>query len=222
MTFPFPFYRGPSTVPLANPTTLANFASSSVNTATPTTTTSAAIIAGQTVVIVVSLNPTANVTVSSVSDGTNSYTKATSVYRTAGQGIEIWYKTSATAVGSGATITISLTGSTGAGGVVQIQALQFQGATALDVVATNSGIGATFTATTATLAQAAEMAIGASLNFSVAPYVVGTGFTNLITNTTAGSSAVDYKITSSTTAIAFNPTWTGAAGGMCVAVATFK
>jgi hypothetical protein len=74
--------------------------------------TTAAIVGGNLVVVaVVTSNSGTTRTVSSISDGTNTYSKAAS-FSSNGADIELWYIANAVALGSGATITIHLSGST--------------------------------------------------------------------------------------------------------------
>jgi hypothetical protein len=74
--------------------------------------TTAAIVAGNLVVVAIASNnsPSSFRTVSSISDGTNTYSKAFS-FGSSATGVELWYVANALAVSSGATIAIHLSGS---------------------------------------------------------------------------------------------------------------
>lgn len=177
---------------------------------------------------VVSNSPT-NVTVSSVNDGTNAYTlakriqDASNIYNN-----ELWYKANAAAVGSSATITITFSATTNNNGCAA-QAAHAKGysATPLDVTASQSATTATPSVTTATLAQAAELAYGSSYITSTGstPYTEASGFTN-ISNALAvgngnGNVSNAYRLTAATTAVTYAPTW-NALNLTNTLIATFK
>lgn len=201
------------------------------NNSSITLTTTNAILAGDLVVVVVALNDTSSPTVSSVSDGTNSYTLAKDSGYQGNTDISIWYKQNAAAVGSGATITATY--SAGLGGVSDgagILAARVTGVvltSSLDQ--TQSALAAsasTVTATTGTLAQAIEIAFGGAVCAGgTFTYSGASGFTN-ISDISAiaggnGNAALDYNIVNSTSAISYSPTF-NAAGRICAVVATFK
>lgn len=192
----------------------------------------AAIPGGDLVVLaIVIVNQTAAVTVSSVSDGTNTYSKAVSGNDGAANPVdlEIWYCQNALAVGSGATITATLSGAVTSGFPVAMAAAYVSGVAtsgAADKSATAfDAAGATnVTMTTAALAHASEIAFGATYigSSSTLTETESNGFAN-VNHIVVGSGielALDYVIESSAAAVTYNPTWSQShtVGGV---VATF-
>lgn len=217
---------------IGTPTSLGSNKSEGSPVSNGSMTTTAAIVAGNLVVVVVSLNSNNGITVSSISDGTNSYTKAISFIQSSVSDVEIWYKANASAVGSSATITANFSGSsTGSFCGFAIAAAQITGiatTSPLDQHASNGGTTlSTITATTPSLSQANEIAIGACLDAnSNLTYSGASGFTNLfnISNTSGpdGNTTVDYDIVSSTSAISYSPTWNTTNNRIAAVVATFE
>lgn len=167
VAFPGPGLGGGHGVPIGNPTSFGTGGAATCTT-TATLATTANIVAGNLAVIHVGLFTTNGVTVASVSDGTNTYTKANSSGLVASVAEdEIWYKANASAVSSGATITATFTGASGASCDFGIQTAQVSGvltSSPLDQspagAATNPATS--LTTTTATLAKSNEIAFGAS------------------------------------------------------------
>jgi hypothetical protein len=138
-----------------------------------TTTTTAAIGGGNAAFVFLASGN--NTLVSSVSDGTNSYTKATAG---AGGGVihnETWYVISAAAVSSGATITVTASGSV-AGALAYIIGAQSPGVTAFDSAANTSVTGCT--TSNATAAQQNELAFGFVSGTAGAGYTASTSAAN--------------------------------------------
>jgi hypothetical protein len=194
-----------------------------------TTTTTTNIPAGSLSVIVVGVNSSNSVTVSSVSDGTNSYTSAVTQSQNGGVGqTSLWYVANAKAVASGATITVTFSGNTGAVGQSGIIAAAVSGAmttTPLDKTASGSAASNTVTVASGALTLPSEIIFGGNFeNNSASPtYTTPSGFTNIANVNTGGngSIAMDYQIVSGTSSVSYAPSWsTGSSIGACVA--TFK
>jgi hypothetical protein len=143
-----------------------------------TTTTTASITAGNLAVIALAFSATAAIPVSTVSDGTNSYTRAARA--TSGNfTVDIWYKLAAASVASGATITLT-TASTATANIA-VKAVQASGITAFDVSGTNAACSGG-SITTAALAQMNELAIatgGSTSNIGSGSYSPSARYSNL-------------------------------------------
>ena len=221
----------PGVVPIGTPTVIASFGSGVVNVSSITTTTSAAIVSGDLVIIEVYMNASNAVDVSSISDGTNSYSLAVREDNLAqtGNEVEIWYKANATAVGSGATITVDLSGSTGASSGIAIVGAQVSGvltSSPLDQTAGAQGTtAASLTMTTSSLAKANEIAFGIAAIIGPETYDGASGFNNLTSGETSagnGEAWLDYKVVASMTGVTYAPTWATGSSRVTAAVATFK
>ncbi len=189
-----------------------------------TVTTSAGILAGDLVVILTSgWNAPA---VTSISDGTNSYTKAVAD-TTNGFRVEIWYKENAAAVSSGATVTITY-GSAPTNSLVHVMRVptaKLSGA--LDQTAHTGGTASTNTVTTGALAQTNEVAFGiVTRNNNNSITTESAGFTNIDKQNGAAGLCMNmaYKlINGSLSAVTYAPTTSGSAGDSYgIATATFK
>lgn len=211
-------------MPLGTPTSIGSAASSPAG-STITFTTSADIVSGNLAVIVVGWNANNIITVSSVSDGTNSYTRAIQIiHGTANTGLEIWYKENAAAVSSGATVTATMSGTAG-GANAAISGAQVSGvalSSPLDKTGSAQGTG-NQSCSTGTLSQADEAIFGASITIgSPASYTAASGFTNLSQPNTNGTWVVcDYQIVAATTTVSFAPNFASNASRNCAAVASF-
>lgn len=212
---------------IGTPTSLGSVTSASGNTSSIVITTTAAIAAGNLAVVVIQVPSNTLITVSSVSDGTNSYSLAVAKNDGANFDHEIWYKENASAVASGASITATLSGATTGGNGYGAEAFQVGGivtSSSLDKTATQNAVTATPSVTTAALSQAIEIAIGASFcDGGTRTYTEASGFTNLF-NLTPGTAlrvGVGYQIVASTSAITYAPTFSGANGTQTL-IATFK
>ena len=175
-------------------------------------TTSAAIVAGNLVVIGVGFyieTPT------SVSDGTNTYTAALGLNAGSRYG-SLWYCANVQAVASGATVTISPSGGRGMAAVMA-QVSGVATTTPFDSTGaggTNptSGVSLLPSVTTGTLSQASEIvfAVASYGQSAGAPvYTESANFTNVgIAANTSGNEAfiaLSYDIVSSTSAITYAP-----------------
>jgi hypothetical protein len=196
-------------------------------------TTIAAVYPGDLLVCGITLfsNPTAR-TISSVSDGTNTYVPAVAASTTGGTGAadfdgELWYCANAQAGAYGATLTITFSGAlAGEGGQgYAIAAARIPRCVGLDKIASQAG-GApgAYGVTTTTLSQPHEIAIGAMCagNYPTS----APGFT-LIAETISGAGGeaiyLCYKIVNATTAVALTPTYAAnAALDNVTLLATFK
>lgn len=183
--------------------------------------TAGAIIAGDLVVVGICINAGV-ATVSSVSDGTNTYVKAVSATTTNGSG-EIWYKENAAAVASP---TITVTISTSSLAITAVAARYPDGGltSTLDKTASNNSVSSNgLSCTTATLAQVQEI-VFASANTGVTGGTITTsaGFTTLgVNNSGTCRVMLDYQLVTATTAITYSPTWSTASKAV-ILQATFK
>lgn len=209
------------------PTTLGSMTQTTAGVTSITLTTTANIIAGNFVVIAIICISNNSVTVSSVSDGTNTYVKATNTSATF-EDAELWYIEPAAAVGAGATITVTFTGNDG-GSQAGIHAAQVSGIVASPLDKTGGATGNSvnsLTASTGALTQANEIAFGVmGQTGSGLIYNGASGFTNVSFATTGSSvfTALDYKTVNSVGNVTYNPTWPAPAGVLTAcALATFK
>jgi hypothetical protein len=201
----------------------------SFNTNTITLTTSAAIVAADLVVVDIQIANTSVLTVSSVSDGTNTYSKAVAQDNAGTDNHEIWYVANAAAKATSSTITVTMSGSGDSSNGATIEAFRVTGITAttpLDQTQKQSATTASPTVTTGTLSQAVEIAFGASWRGNGTPtYTEASGFSNLVNALTVGNgngkASVAYQIVAATTALTYAPTWS--TSGRCqTLIATFK
>lgn len=216
---------------IGTPTTLAT---SSGSTANPKTfTTSASLTAGNLAVLVFMCNGTTN-TISSVSDGTNSYSKFFRSTNSNGNGIvlEVWVCPNCSAVSSGATVTINFS----AYGSSSYSAIMFQAsglavASVTDKFATNTAAGSAsgnISASTGTLSQSAELVIcafglgGGAAAPTVTP---SAGFTNLTATNDGVNNTnleVSYDIVSSNSSVTGDPSWSVSGSPNAASVAVFS
>ena len=210
---------------ISTPTSLGSTIQTRNGLTTVALTTTAAIPAAAAVIVAAGNVTGTAVTVSSISDGTNTYTKAGGGAATASTDAEIWYKTNASAVGSGATITVTFSGAldTNAAYVAAFYV------TSLSAVDKAPAVSSTTSISTGTLAQATELIVGTMcgfLNASSPTYNEASGFTNLASlNIAAGnhvSAGLGYQLVSSTNSVTYNPTWTNAANQQSTDVVSFK
>lgn len=203
-------------VPIGTPASIGSVSATySNNLTTGTLTTTGAIPAGSLAVVFINVNANTAPPITAVSDGTNTYVQDGTIAGTFGT-TAIWYKENAAAVGSGATITVTFTATAaGAGNFYNIAAVTVTGiliSSSLDKTATQSSVTATPTVTTAALAQANEIAFGASGDATVTTYTEDATFTNLFNFNASQRFGVGYKIVAATTAVTYAPVF-GAAGG---------
>ncbi len=216
LPFPGPGGLGAGTVPLAAPVGIGTN-SVAAGASSFTVTTTGAIPAGSTPMVAIMILKSTAISVSSVSDGTNTYvlgrtsTWDINTFVT----VEIWYKANASAVGSGATITINLSAATSNGDSIA-SAFYVTGvltASPLDKVNSGTGVATTTPASgsTGTLTISNEIAIGAVGGYAgggiTATWTESTGFTllsNNVANTRFGLH-VGYQIVSATTALNYQP-----------------
>ena len=202
----------PSTLGTANTTT---------STATSlSVTTTGAIVAGNLVVVAITNFSRNSATVTGVSDGTNTYTQWNlgAVFGTQ----SFWFKNNATAVSSGATLTITLSGAVGVNSYILAQVAQVSGASTEDTGSENSNIGpGQPTITSNALATANEIVFGLLLGQDDASntytYSEMSGWTNLyetVSPSTVGLSppiwlypAFSYTIVASSSAVTWAPTF---------------
>jgi hypothetical protein len=208
------------------PTSLGASISASGAGSSATVTTSGNIVAGAAVFIVVGMNTTNSVTPSSVSDGTNTYSEGPEVAQTL-TNASIWYKFNASAVSSGATVTINFSGASGTANDTSVAIAQSTGCVGVyDKHGTGAGTSTPITTTsTGTLSSATELAIGgAVVQGSSSAYSATSPFINVnsAVNTSPGYGvALDYESLSATTAITYTAAWTSPTRLVAV-VATFE
>ncbi len=240
ISIPFPGPGGVSgaAVPIGTPTLVGKFTSAAgTNVSTCVTPITNAIVAGDLVVNAVQIPSGTLRTVSSMSDGTNTYTLGVAIDDGANFRLEIWYKENATAVASG-NITATLSGTTSGSNGIACEAAQVSGvltSSSLDKTATQSANTLTPTVTTATLSTANQIGFGVSYTSVTigGTYTQATGFTSITSPATINITGIDgsargnvgwgYRIqTASTTAMTFAPIWVGASSTTETAIATFK
>lgn len=227
---PLPLFAAAAAT-IGTPTSIGAVNGGTNNTSSITIPTSANIVAGN--LVVAFFQVASGVTVSSVSDGTNSYSHANSCNESSGGAgnpdTEIWYVSNASAAPSGASLTATLSGtSTGSNGYLG-QAFQVSGIAAsgaLDktptCVTTNS---TTPSISTGTLSQANEIGFGTSTTFyNSNAYTEASGFTNLFNNHgTYFYTGIGYKIVAATSSVSYSPTWANSANSwMLTQAVTFK
>jgi len=214
-------------IPLGTPQSLG--VSGDVNNAasTRTMTTTANIGAGDLAGFCLLLN-NGSATVSSLSDGTNSYAKATSAINGTTKELGLWYKDNASAVGSGATVTATFNvGASGAPIVWTMIGWHVSGVAVspLDQIASNftSMSSSSLSSTTPSLSQANEIVAGCTAQVvSGTSYNGSAGFSN-IDHVAPGSSLAnaDYKIVASTAASTYANNYSSSST-LFNAQATFK
>jgi hypothetical protein len=179
--------------------------------------TSITITAGDLVVVgIANYNGTNNATISTVSDGTNTYTLAKSQLGAGAGTVNIYYKANASAI-TGGTITVTMSGAIGAGDAVIGAVAQVSGVLTVSPYDSAGATGSQSSSTGAislasgTLAQATEVAFGASFQEpSTATWTQTGSFTKLFSGGDAGNNAVlvfSYLVTASTSAVTFSGTW---------------
>lgn len=215
LIYPVGFMSASGSGPIGTPVGIGSLNKSTSSSITATFTTGANILAADLLVIAIS---TLGTTVSSVSDGTNSFTLAKR-QQNGGGTVEIWYKENATAVGSGATITVTFAGATFycSAGLARVPTAatsssldQIQGGTALPI-------------TTATLTYAKEVVFGATGGYNFTSATEDAAFTNLYTISNGGQVSLSFgrKSVSATTAVSYQPTGSLPDTTPCYAEATF-
>lgn len=161
----------------------------------------------------------AGANITGVSDGTNTYSRATAdASATTGWGMELWYKLTAAVVATGATITVTFGNTPGGSIDVLVVAGYVLGPASIDK--TNHGPINTGTAyasgSTGLLAVQTEVAIGVAMGYAsagttAATFTEGTGFTRILTNNGGGgasfpvTSDLAYQLTQATTALNYQP-----------------
>ncbi|HXM98948.1 MAG TPA: hypothetical protein VN982_10765, partial [Candidatus Dormibacteraeota bacterium] len=189
---------------IRNPVSLG----STSNVASATTialTAGANIVAADLVVVSVGHLTASGTTVTGVSDGTNTYVKATSGTQSTTQEAELWYCVSCAAVAS-PTITATFSGSVASRviGAARVAG----GITALDVAPAGVGSSSTSpTVSTGTLASSFEIVFG-FLHINGNPTVTeDAGFTQLFNeNASATTNHLAYQVVTATTSVPYSPT----------------
>lgn len=217
---------------IATPISLGSTVLSAASRSSATHTTTANLPAGALAIVAVFAPFSGTQTITSVSDGTNTYSSAvTNAYDGGTQLVAaIYYKENAVAVSSGATVTVNFSGSTLAQPTVITTAYITGTISSSSLDKTNSGIASPGTAyasgTTGTLTQANEIAIGFIGEYNASVTITeGSGFTTL-NNPRQGSAAnynanLAYEIVTSTSALNYQPSTSSSTYGKAL-IATFK
>lgn len=216
------------TASIGTPVALGTRSISGVTTACNITTT-AAIASGDLVIVVVQVASSPLRTVSSVSDGTNTYAQAVGITGAGTYDNEIWYKANATAVGSAATITVSLSAATNNNGCAA-EAFRVSGLTAtpFDQSASQSATTASPSVTSGALAQPSELVIGATFITSTGgtPFTEANGYHTLVNALAVGNGngniSVSYAFPNSTAPVSYSPAWSSGSLLVNTVLATFK
>ena len=191
-------------------------------------TTTGAIIAGNLVVVAFGVNSGG---VASVSDGTNTYTKAKYIQNNSTYtSYELWYCANANAVSSGATVNwTGGDGSNNVNGVVMAQVSGIATSSPYDSFASSSGFvnnATSITVTTGTLANANEIIFAGSYldtNTTANQFAEDPTFTNIASRQASYTAiSLGYKIVSSTTAVSYVPTFSPAGAYWATASTPFK
>lgn len=221
---PMPSPPPPGTI--GTPVTIGSAGSSPgaySNFSTPTTT---AIIAGDIVGVCVGINSTNTVSVSSITIGGNTLTRDKQQVISPNSDIELWHVSNAAAVSSGTSISVGLSGSTGASSGVSIVAAQVSGVSTLDQIGGASGTtAASLTATTPALSQATELAFGCSYQVPPSTYSGSSGWNNIgFGAAPSGNETIwmDWYKPSSASPLSYNPTWASGTSRVGAAVGTFQ
>lgn len=232
VSIPFPGPGMPAKPVIGTPISIGSVVMSAATRSSATLTTTANIPAGSLVVIGFHAPFSGAQTVSSVSDGTNSYSSAvTNAYDGSTQLVSaIYYKENASAVSSGATITITFSGSTIAQPTVITAGYVTGTITSSSLDKTNSGTTSAGTAyasgSTGTLTQANEVAFGYIGEYNASVTITeGSGFSTLNNPRQGGGSNFNanqaYQIVSATTALNYQPSTSANTYGKAL-IATFK
>ena len=204
-------------IPISTPVSLGSSISAAAIRSSWTLTTIAAIPAGSLAVVCTHATFAAAQTVTSVSDGTNSYTAAvTNAFDASTQLVSAcWIKENAAAVGSSATITVNFSANTLAQPSIINAGYVVGTLSSGSLDKTNSGLQAPGTAyasgTTGTLTQANEIAFGfVDMYNANASITEGAGFTAINTIAQGSGSFAQsrfaYQIVAATTALNYQPT----------------
>lgn len=222
---------------ISNPTNLGSATTTTSTDTSLTITSTAPIAAGNLVGVVMYIYATAPA-ISSVSDGTNSYAKASPTTSYANFNLATYFIANAAAVASSASIKITFASAIGSFNYVIANAFQCAGVGNNDTGSGNAvGLGANTnpSVTSNALAQNSELMIGWQASFGGASsgltYNEAAGWTNLTTAESATQiggfdfvySSLSYKIVSSTAAVTWNPTYSSApADGVNVMITGFE
>jgi hypothetical protein len=221
--------------PVPNLTLFANPGKSTQTTTVITATTTAPIVAGNLAIVAFGNASNNGAATVSVSDGTNSYTKAKNQGTATTNYAEVWYKANAAAVPSGSTISVTYASAPGGAPyerqvIIGAQSLNVITTSPLDQTAGANGTGSTVSVSIPALAQASEVIVcmwwvnqpGSPSSLTAS----GPGFTNVATGFDATNYpdgwSLDQKVTQSTAAVTYNPTWSSGNSGAPAACATFK
>lgn len=227
-----PFMLGPGFgysggASIGTPTSLGSTTNNSANTSSCTVTTTANITANNFVGFWIVTGQ--DVSVSSVSDGTNSYTQATHITWDSSTFVaDFWYKAGASAVSSSASLTATLSGTTSGGWGYACAAAQASGvatSSPLDTNVNNTTSTSTPSVSTGTLAQANEIIFDwFTQGLTSTSYTESSNFTNLFNLAPSRFNlAVGYKIVSSTSSVTASPSWGSTPNaGQSSAVTSFK
>jgi len=189
-----------------------------------TITTTANIVAGDLVVIAINTRNFPTITVSSVSDGTNTYLFLSSVTEPNGSHEEIWYKNNCLAVSSGATITITLSAVPFAANAIASSTSGIGTTTPIVslTASNNSASATTLTCVAGPFDMGEILSFGATEYGATGAYTESAGFTNLNVNTSGiiTTLTLGYAIASTSNAISFSPSVVSPTS-MCVLQCTF-
>jgi hypothetical protein len=212
---------------IGTPASIGTAISGTTTVSTKTFTTNANIVAGDLVVVAIGYynSGTSPVAISSVTDGTNSYTQALSVTPSGSSPatIALYYKENATAVGSGASLVVTWGSNTFAQGIVAARVTGIASASSLDV--TQSATTGTNSPTVAsgTLNSASEIIFGFLGGYNTSTYTEDGTFTNIGQVAPNGDNAsLAYQIVSATGSVTYAPTTTGGISFSPIGLATFK
>lgn len=185
--------------------------------------TNVAVSGGDTIVVGCGGNKGSTITVSSVSDGTNTYTKAVGGYSaTNDYDSEIWVSFNVVTISS-ATLTCTFSTTSDAGpGIAAVSVTGLLGPKDQTASGNSNGTTSPSAGPTGTLAQANELAIGFLWSGGGGGTITeSTGFTAAVDSHPSPSVHLGYKIVQATTALTYNPT-SGSSVAWGTQLATFK
>jgi len=218
-------------MPIGTPVSLGTVSQADTANTSIALTLATAIVKGDLAVVAVFISDAGQLTtVSTVSDGTNNYSRITGTSDSQND-VELWYKANATAVAAGS-ITVNFSGTTsgvGQGQLVcaaRIPAVQLltprYKAAAASAAATNVSVSS------GTLVQGYEIAIGmtAAARSLTPSYTQSSGFSSVNFIAPGGNSiglGIDYNKLSSTASVTYDPIWSGGVSIFVASIlATFK
>lgn len=214
---------------IGTPSSLGTAISGTTSVSSKVFTTNAAITAGNLAVVAIGWynGGSSVVAISSVSDGTNTYTAAVTASSSGStpSSIALYYCKNAAAVASSASITVTWASNVLAQGIIAYQVSGVDKTGPLDKTATyTSPATTTPSVSTGTLSQANEIIFGCAGGYNITSYTESSGFTSLASVfPNSDATTLSYDTVTSTTSVTYAPTTNADLTGPTIAlVASFK